>query len=278
MATRKKTTAKKATMPRVPATKDQELVPMDFGDDSLGDDINQSEAGIPFVKVLQAQSPEVHGKAKMTGARAGMILNGGTQELLEQLAFVPAVRTHQFVAWRKRADGGGMVAQYAPDDEVVRAAQDNQEFGKWTDADGNDLVETFYLFGIVCNSETWEPQGMAVIPFSSTAIKPYKKQLAQRMYYTVVSGPGGKMVKPPMYAHRILVDTAEQSNDKGTWFNYRVQFAVDNNVKASLMGSDHPAYQAAKGLRMAVMAGEAQADTSTLDREASAGEDDKPAF
>lgn len=237
----------------------------DYGDGLQG--ITTKEVGVPFIKILQAQSPEVIGPdGKIPGATAGMLLNTGTSELATQILFVPAVRQHVFVEWKPRKQGGGLVAIHQLDSDIVKVAQAaSKNFGEYKTEGGNELAETFYVFGVTLDPTTLEPTGMAVIPFTSTGIQKYKKGFMNRIMYCLVDTTNGKR-NPPLYAHRIRISTTQQSNDDGTWFNYDIAFAVENNVQQSLMEPNNPAYQAAKALKLSVDAGEAKADQSRAER------------
>lgn len=251
---------------------------IDYGDDfGAGvDDIGREEAGIPFLKILQAQSPEVIGpNGKIAGAVAGMLLNTGTEELLDSVVVVPAIRQHVFVEWRPRGEGGGIVAMHAPGSEIVAAAKEaSTKFGEYKTEAGNDLVETFYVYAVVMDNDT--PSGFVVIPFSSTSIKHYKKKFVNRVRYCLVDDGNGRKRNPPMFAHRVRIGSAQETNDKGTWFGYVLEFAVDNNVQQSLMTPDHAGYIAGKELKAMVDGGEAKADLSKASSPES--EDDDSAF
>jgi hypothetical protein len=237
---------------------------IDYGADAGSgvSDIGRDEAGIPFLKILQAQSPEVIGpNGKIEGASAGNLLNTGTEILSDEITIVPACRQHVFVEWRPRKQGGGIVAIHQKNSEIVAASiAASEDFGKYKTEEGNDLVETFYVYSVVLEDDS--PTGFIVVPFSSTGIKKYKKSFINRVRYCVVdNGQGGK-VTPPMFAHRVTVGTVQESNDDGTWSNYDIKWAVDNNVVQSLMTPDHAGFAAAKELKAMVESGEAVADTS----------------
>jgi hypothetical protein len=253
---------------------------IDYGDDTGAglDDVGRDEAGIPFLKVLQAQSPEVMGpNGKIDGATAGLILNTGTEELSENVTIVPAIRQHVFVEWRPRNQGGGIVAVHAPDTDIVKAAvAASEKFGEYKTEAGNDLVETFYVFAVVLEDDT--PAGLIVVPFSSTGIKVYKKKFINRLRYCMVDDGRGAKRNPPMFAHRVTISTVQETNDHGTWFNYAIQFANDNNVMASLMGPDHAGYLAGKELAAMVAGGEAKADISKAATTDAGDETDDSAF
>lgn len=266
----------------VEATNNLPAVVIDFGDEAGAgfEDVGQDEIGIPYLKVLQAQSPEVIGpEGRIDGAVAGNILNTGSMELAENVTLVPVLRQHVYVEWRPRKKGGGIVAVHQKNDAIVAAAlaQMNENIeqgvetrkpggGTWrygemyTEA-GNDLVETFYLFCVVLEDD--QPTGYAVLPFSSTQIKKYKKQFMNRAGNALVANAQGKRVRPPMFAHRIAVGSVQEQNDDGTWFNYDIKFAVNNNVIESVMTPDHPAFQAGRDLKSLIESGAAKADTDT---------------
>lgn len=258
------------------------LVPaIDYGEDfgSGLDDVGRDEAGIPFLKILQAQSPEVIGPSgKIEGAVAGMILNTGTQALLDSVMIVPALRQHVYVEWRPKAQGGGVLDLHQPGIPMVKAAiaenaraieagensrkkPGKMKFGEFFTPEGNDLVETFYVFGAVL--ENGSPAGVVVIPFSSSAITVYKKQFIRRTRWLMIDDGTGHKGNPPIFAHRIIIRTAQTSNDLGSWFNPVITFAVANNATQSLMAPDHAGYIAGKELKAMIEGGEIKADLAT---------------
>ena len=284
------TTKKKDAVAKTTGTA---LAPViDYGEDyGAGlDDVGQDEAGIPFLKILQAQSPQVIGpEGKIDGAAAGLILNTGTEELLKSVMIVPAIRQHVFVEWRPKNKGGGIIRTHQPGTEITEAAiaanaasiaageksrkkAGKMKYGEFYTPEGNELSETFYVYGVVLD-ENCSPSGFVVVPFNSTAIKTYKKKFINRVRYCMVDDGKGRKKNPPMFAHCITIGTAQESNDDGTWFGYDLKFAVDNNVQQSLMLPDNPAYQAGKELKAMVDGGEATADLSKADANTDGGED-----
>lgn len=264
----------------------------DYGTDAGAgvETIGRDEAGIPFLKILQAQSPEVAGSEseQIDGAKAGVFLNTGNEQISDTVAIVPAVRQHVFVEWRARNQGGGIVAVYEKNDPVVLAAQaenaaaieagepsrkpggGTRRFGELYTEAGNSLVETFYVFAVTIDEDE-NPTGMVVVPFSSSQIKKYKKKFANRVRNCLI--PGTNQI-PPMFAHRIVLSTETEKNDEGAWKGYVIRFAKDNNVLQSLIAPDHPAFQAAKQLKAMVEGGEAKADLNKAGDAATDGGDD----
>lgn len=292
-------TTKKSKSTAVAKTekKSTALAPViDYGADTGAglDDVGRDEAGIPFLKLLQAQSPEVIGPSgKIEGASAGLILNTSTEALSDSVTLVPALRQHVYVEWRSKKNGGGVLGLHQPGTEMVNAAiaanaaaiaagensrkkQGKMKFGEFYTPEGNELVETFYVFAVVLENDA--PTGWVVIPFSSTGIKVYKKKFINRLRYCLVDDGQGAKRNPPMFAHRVIFTTAQESNDDGTWFNYSIQFAIESNVVKSLMAPDHAGYQAGKELATLVKDGDVKADLDKAATTDGGGEDDASAF
>ena len=283
--------SKKSAVAKVDDTVNLPTPIIDYGDDfGAGvDDIGRDEAGIPFLKILQAQSPQVIGPdGKIDGAVAGLILNTGTEELLTDVTIVPALRQHVYVEWRPKNKGGGVITTYPPGSPMVEAAiaenaraidagepsrkkQAKMKFGEFYTPEGNELSETFYVYAVILEDDV--PSGLVVVPFSSTGIKQYKKKFINRVRYCMVDDGTGHKRNPPMFAHRVTISTAQESNDDGTWSNYAIQFAVDNNVQESLMQPDHAGYKAGREFREMIESGEAKADLSKA-ATTDAGEED----
>lgn len=244
-----------------------ELEIYDFGDAvGAGADVEQSEIGVPFMNLVQSNSTILTDPAvKIEGAAAGMLHNTGSGEVKDSYLLVPAIRTHTYVEWTPRNKGGGFVASRDPNDPIVQAAI---ERGKVKDAEGkerfqtpegNELVETFSLFCIELDPETEEPLGMVVVPFKSMGIKVYKKQFMNRVCSFMFDTGNGK-INPPMCAHRFVLSSVDESHENYHYKNFKVTFLNDNDLKKSMMGSNHPAYIAGKELHDVIKEGKLKAD------------------
>src|SRR5690606_11790789 len=134
-----------------------------------------------------------------------------------------------YVEWTPRDSGGGFVGTYGINDPVVekslRAAK--KRTGKIKvdgKEDGNDLVETYYLFCLA--REAGEPGELAdgdwsqvVIAFSSTQIKKFKGWMTRARSLLVQTPTGGK-VNPPLWAHIYRLTTVPEKNQLGTWYGW----------------------------------------------------------
>lgn len=223
--------------------------------------MSQDELAVPFLIILQKNSPQVEeGNAKyVAGAKAGSILNTVTQELYdgkEGITFVPCHREQRFIEWVPRDEGGGLVAVHEPQSQVVieakRAAK--SRYGKMTLDNGNELAETFSVYGMLVHAEGVDP---VIIAFGSTQIKHYKRWMTRAMSITARKESGERVVAP-LFSHQYQLRTKTESNKKGSWFGWDIGFAGGSAATANIpQGTD--LYEIAKGFRSAVTSGTVKA-------------------
>lgn len=244
------------------------------------DNVNSADLQIPFLAVLQALSDAVKSVAKGgLGADVGQLMNTVTEELYDGEAgvgLVPAITQHQFVEWRPRSEGGGFVGVYEATDAVVKKCQETQPFGKFKTDAGNDLVETFYLFGVLFDLETGDSLGSICVPFASTKIKAYKKITTALYQFTVpvADGSGGtRKINPPLFAHRLKVTTFDDKNNEGDFSNIKVA-ALNGDLKEGLLEVDSDLFQEAMALKNSIAKGAARAAYESMNTAAASSEDE----
>jgi hypothetical protein len=217
------------------------------------------DISVPFIEVLQSNSPEAQVE---DGPRPGTFINRTTGEIFsgkDGVAFIPAVTSHVVVEWVPRDKGGGIVATHELDSDLVKQVRATQPLGKYVHpTNGNDLIETFYVYGVFVPPDGSGPHP-AVIAFSSTRIKPYKDWMF-RARSIVISLPNGrKLTKLPLFSHRYRLTTVQAENTKGKWHTVVVRFDGDNAEAARIAPNDE-LYIYAKQLCDDVNAGRKQAD------------------
>jgi hypothetical protein len=254
----------------------------DYGADSGAgfESTSGADLSIPFLGILQSNSPQVEDN-NPDGSRAGMLINTVTNELIDGdkgVAFLPVHKESAYVEWVPREKGGGFVAVHDPHGDVVKAAiaaNGGNRIGKLSLPNGNDLVETHYVYGLMLDADGASTAGFGVIAFKSTQIKPYRDWLTSM--YTLKG-------RPPMFANRAVIKTVKQKNEKGSFYNFAISPLVANSWSGSLI---NPAQQGdllaeAKGFRDMVVGGMARAafETQQQGGGAGAGDDDpeKPPF
>lgn len=190
---------------------------LDYGEDAgVGfEGTKGSDLSIPFLAILQANSPQVEDKDP-AGAESGMLFNTVTRELIsgdEGTVFLPCHKEMAYVEWKP--DRGGFVGLHDPNGEIVSKAiqeNDGNKIGKLQTGE-NDLVETHYVYGLMLDPTGAETLGFAVLSFTSTKIKPFRDWITAM--YTLKG-------KPPMFANRARLRTVKQKNEHGTFYNFRV--------------------------------------------------------
>ena len=227
---------------------------------------NQSsdDISVPFIEILQSQSPEVQVD---DGPRAGTLINRTTGEIWpgkDGVAFVPSTTSHELVEWVPREKGGGIVASYSLNPGSVDPFAENirktQPLGKYVHPDnGNDLIETFYVYGIFVEGDQSHP---AVLAFSSSRIKDYKDWMFRARAIVITLLNGRKLTKLPLFSHRYRLTTVAKENTKGKWYGFQVRFDGDNAEAARIPPNDD-LYLMAKALCEDVAAGRKAADTSS---------------
>ena len=245
-----------------------DIVVFDYADyDGQGfENQTADDLATPFLGILQALSPQVEDvdQGGIEGAKAGMIFNTVTDELHEGktgVLFVPAMTQHVFVEWVPRDAGGGFVAVHEPTSELVAQAKaEADDFGKYRIGE-NDLVETFYVYGVACGESPDDPTELAVLAFTSTKIKVYKRWNTKLSMFMVKTDDGRK-IKPPMFAHLTRMTSVADKNNKGKFFNVSLQPA-NTTVRDSLLSPNDPRFEAAVACKDMVDKGVARASFET---------------
>lgn len=202
---------------------------------------------IPFLNVLQSNSPEVD---DVTGAKPGMLYNTASGKLYTELVFVPCLTQHSFVEWRPRDAGGGFVNRHGIHDPIVLEAKANAErFGKNKTPNGNDLVETFYIYGIYEEGQEFEP---FILSCSSTKISAYK---AINYKWRKFKLNGAKV---PLFANLTKISTVKDENQYGKFFNINLSPARGDDLESSFITPDTPIFKAGMELYKMVESGRAK--------------------
>lgn len=223
------------------------------------------DLSVPFLTILQSNSPQVEDD-NPKGSKAGMLFNTVTKELIsgdDGVVFIPCHKEEAFVEWVPRDKNGGFVGLHDPNGEVVEAAvkaNGGNRIGKLKHGE-NELVETYYVYGLLLDPTGATTTTFAVLSFSSTKIKPY------RDWYTAMYTLKGQ---PPIFANRACIQTEKQKNEKGTFFNFKIEPMGDSWMASLINPADEAGLlQEAVDFRKMVTSGMARAAFET---ERSAGD------
>jgi hypothetical protein len=245
----------------------------DYGADAGAGFENQTgeDISIPFLTVLQPGSPEVQADPEKPPF-PGLIINKTTGQFYPRetgITFVPALTQHVLVEWSPRNEKGestgGFIGLHAIDSDLARRVREEQPLGTYKHtANGNDLVETFYVYGLLVDDAG---NGFpSVMSFSSTHIKPYKDWMYQARSIVVSRPDGTKITKLPLFSHGYQITGVKKEGGGNTWYVPVVRFAGGSAEKARI-SPRNPLYEQAKAMRDAVGSGRLKADTDSLSRE-----------
>lgn len=232
-------------------------------DNQTADDIS-----IPFIDILQSNSPECKGEDPE--GKPGMIVNRSSGQIYDGktggAAFIPVYTEHNMTEWVPLDKGGGLVGSYSMDDPLVKEVRATQPLGKYKKPNSeNELVETFYVYGIfVPPGEDSQPHP-AVMAMSSTKIKPYKDWMFQARG-VVIPLPDGRKIKPPLWAHRYRFTTKFVEKNNYSWWNWVIRFDGSGASDARIAPNDD-LYMLGKSLYEDISSGIKKADTESLRRE-----------
>ncbi len=183
-----------------------------------GTSFDSSEMQIPFIRIIQAMSPQANKKddAYIEGSGQGDAFNTVTNELYDSIDVIPCHYKRQYIEWADRGTStGAPVAIHEADSDIVSQTTRGKDY-KDRLPNGNYLDNTANHFVLVVgkNPET------ALISMKSTQLKVSRKWNSMMMGLKM-QGKNG-MFTPPTYSHIYKLKTVQQSNDKGTWFGWDV--------------------------------------------------------
>ncbi|MBU6428925.1 MAG: hypothetical protein KGR26_07945 [Cyanobacteria bacterium REEB65] len=223
------------------------------------------DVSIPFIRILQPLSAEVQ---KEDGPKAGAFLNTATGETIsgkDGFDFVPAFTKHTLVEWVPLDKGGGYVGEHELDSQIAQDVRANQPLGKYKHpSNGNDLVETFYVFGQALGADG---NGFpAVMAFASTHIKSYKDWMFRATSIVVDLGNGRKQTKLPLFSHAYRFTSERVEKNGFTWYVPIIRFA-GGMAEAARLSPRSDMYVSTRAIKEAVSAGRLRADASKLSQE-----------
>jgi hypothetical protein len=222
-----------------------------FSDAGEGAVFDSSEMQIPFVRLLQALSPQLNKKKPeyIEGASSGDAFNNVTNQYWDGekgLTVIPCFQTTKYLEFTPRDMGGGFRGEINPNNPVLQ--QTTRAGSKELLPNGNELVKSDQHFCLIVEEDgSFQP---AVIDMKSTQLKVsrrWKTQIAMQK----IPAPDGRLVTPPVFATMWRLRSVEESNDQGSWSNWaveRVGIVEDRNL-----------YMEAKSFRQSIAAGEVKA-------------------
>jgi len=253
MATAKQAAASAAAVAVI--EKRELAIPLSGADGAGGgfEDAGSEAYAIPFLKVLQTNSPEVdetHAK-HVPGAKPGMILNSVTGDLFdakEGVKFIPCARQWKFLRWAPRSSSQGFRGEVS-----VEEYNRMRDAGEIITHEGRDYValpdhtvddkrcdrvsDTRAHFGLVIGKDGM-PQEV-LLSLTSTQIKKSKLLMTQlqQKRVMVTGADGSKTIQPRnMWKNMVTITSVKETNDRGTWFGVHFTQLTDSPEEFQSIG------------------------------------------
>ncbi len=239
------------------AKKKETSVSTDVMDDILefagdGAVFESSEMQIPFLRVLQALSPQLNKKKPefIEGASSGDVFNTVSNQYWDGedgVTLIPCYQTTKYLEFTPRDQGGGFHGEIAANDPILQKTE--RQGAKEILPNGNELVKSDQHYSLVVDEDgTFQP---VVVDMKSTQLKVSRRWKTQIAMQKIKHPKTGQMITPPVYATMWKLTTTEESNDQGSWANYQIE-KVDLVKNRDLLLE-------AKAFRESVAAGEVKA-------------------
>ena len=222
------------------------------GHEGEGLDYDTSDLQIPFIRIIQAMSPQVKKSdpSFIAGASQGDVFNTVTGQFWpseEGITVIPCYQETKYLKWRPREQGGGFLGELSMDDPDLSRTTRNGS--KEILPDGNELVKADQHYVLVVGEDG--VPGFGIVDMKSSALKVSRRWKTQLKMMTVKHPKTGQLVSPPVFGTQWKLGVIEESNDQGTWFNWAVSHAG--------FVQDTDLLEAAITFRKSVMTGEAKA-------------------
>ena len=190
------------------------------------DNMGRSDVAVPFLKILQALSPQctVGSSDYDPDARPGMISHSITKAILgTSVRVTPVAYKRSYLEWVPRKQGGGFRGEFeAATHEPIFNRLRSPETGKAILENGNELIETLTFFALLHNADGVEPIIISMSISQAGAARTWNQ--IQQTY----APPGAPKRPYKRYIANYLLSTDMKRKDQNTWFVWKVSGATAN--------------------------------------------------
>ena len=183
--------------------------------------LGQEDLALPFLKILGQLSPEVNKRdgKYIQGAEPGMIYNSVSHQLFDGekgINIIPCFYKLEYVEWKDRGEGtGAPITVHSATSDIISKTKPDANY-KDRLPNGNYVEKTASHYVIV----TGDSPCTALITMKSNQLK-VSRNWNSMMSSLRLKGKNG-LYQPPSFSHIYNLATTQMSNDKGTWFGWRV--------------------------------------------------------
>lgn len=183
------------------------------------EEVTSSDLQIPFLRIIQALSPQVKktDSSFIEGASQGDIFNTVTNKFWggdNGVVVLPVYFETKMLEFVPRSQGGGFVGELHAGSNEVRAAVRDPDSGMELLESGNELVRTAsHYVKIVHENGDLEN---AIVDMKKTQLKKSRLWLSMMM----MQKQNGSTL--PSFANTYRLRAVEDGNDKGSWFTWSI--------------------------------------------------------
>lgn len=198
-------------------------------DNSGFEDATLATQAIPFIKLIQALSPQLK-KSKpeyVKGAEAGMLLNNVTNRIFDApLRIVVGKFERHYLEWDKNTRGK-LKGIHTPESVELREDLITDEKNQLICPESASIFQETYNYYVILPD--YLEEGVCIISLTSSGIKAGKK-LNRMLFSTMI--PGTKQKAMPFFMI-FTIGITEMSNDQGDWFG--MDFKLDEFVNQEVL-------------------------------------------
>jgi hypothetical protein len=242
-------TAKDAAKPAKDTAAGQELATTDFKSGQLAEgmeaymgsgtsDFGQADISIPFIRILQSNSPQLNKQdAKyIKGAEMGMILENVSPQTFdgdEGICVIPVYYERSYTEWKPNR--GGFVADHGSDPAILKQIKreiDSEGKRRMVFNNGNELAEAalYYIFWAKSPEGPWN---QALLALSGTQWKTARDWNTNMARVILKKADGSRIANPVPFAMAYVFTTVGMQKDNNKFYGWKVEpltytLALDN--------------------------------------------------
>ena len=220
------------------------------------EEVTSSDLQIPFLRIIQALSPQLkkNDPAYIEGAGQGDIFNTVTNKVWDAedgVIVLPVFFQMKFLEFVPRNQGGGFLGELPVNSNEVHTAVRDKDSGMELLTNGNELVPTAqHYIKIVHEDGNLEN---AIVDMKKTQLKKSRLWLSMMM----MQKHNGSTL--PSFANTYRLKSVEDGNDKGSWGSWSI--SLEGQVPSL------EAYNDCKELHGSIASGELQIAPPVQDTE-----------
>ena len=227
--------------------------------------IGVEDMQIPFLRLLQPLSPQLlkTDSKFIKGASAGDLFNtvtGQFWEADEGLTVLVCAYTTKFLEFQLREAGGNFMGEFLPSHPDIRNTE--RVGANEMLPSGNELVRAaqFLVLGVGKDGVTTQ----MICDMKKTQMK-VAKQWNTKIAGLKIMHPEKGLFNPPMWAMPWRITTVQETNDKGSWFNFAVNKMELGDVPVAAQKEAQQMYDSFRAGDIKTGTGEKQQAAEELD-------------